>query len=205
MKYFMIILISVFILFSCDMNKTQKVIVEKETIIKEKYNLPSTAVVKQIHPGPDSVVSLWKNLSFGSKLFAVLPSKTAEEYFVDGIMYKENSFPIVDGGNGIVHQKDLKSLIQNKASICSFLVEWVSGCQDETFSVYFKPHGMNVEYNVATCRFGQPSKMATVITDTNCVVDWYHDYTWGYEHAGVNKQIQVIVYLVYYSNGVIVQ
>jgi hypothetical protein len=207
MRNWIILLVIVFFILGCT-TPEQKIIETKVETIRETYGIPDTATIKQVWPEVAATTfnlqNVIDNLLSPSQIYAAdQPIKTKDEYFIDGIMYKDNSFPVSEGGDGIIHELDLTSIVQNKASTVYFLVEWESGCQDETFSVFFKPHGYNVIYEQATCRYGNPSKMAYTMTSDDCIVDWYHNYTWNFDHSGVNKQIGVIVYAVYYSNGVV--
>lgn len=193
MKKILLFIIFILLLFSCEIPTNEKTIIEK-------YNLPNGVVIKQIWPDPDRSILSYSN----SLLQKTQPIKTKDEYFADGIMYKDNSYPVSEGGDGIIHTLDLSDAVQNKSSIVYFLVEWNSGCLDETFTAWFKPHDYNVEYEAASCRYGNPSSMAVTITDSNCIIDWYHNYTWNFEQSGVNKEIGIIVYAIFYTNGDII-
>lgn len=209
MKNLMIFLVLFFLFFSCAVPETIK---EKVIIIREVYNLPDTAKVVQVWPEVEPIVikntkDVFEKIFSLQQLYAAHSSQTPEEDFNDGIMYVDNA----ESTNGVVHILDLSSLIQNKPSIVYFIIEWVAGCEDETFIAYFRPSGYNVQYASGISRYNQPSSMVSTITNDTGQIEWYHDYMWPYwQNPGcapgfeIYKYQQIKIWAVFYANGVVV-
>jgi len=194
---FMLLVILFFVLSCPNPEKIIKKTVKE--ILKEEYGLEKTAKIQKIFPVPED----WslKNISLGSKLFATDP-KTPTEDFADGRMYLENSYP----SDSIIHTLDLSPLIgNNKNAIVFLIIRWVEGCQDESFSAYFRPAELeDIKFQATSCRYGETSQMLPTITNEDGDIQWYHDYTWNFLHEGVEKWMNVELWAVYYDDSGII-
>lgn len=206
---FLTLLVIVFFILGCAEPGTIEK--EREIIIREQYGLPNTAQVVQVWPQPETVGMRMKEvvdeLLDGRQLYAAWSTQTPEDDFNDGIMYINNSYT----SNGIIHTLDLSTLVGGEPSQVYFIVEWVSGCQDETFNVHFRPKGYNVDYVTGQARYNDTSNLVSTITNADGEIEWYHSYGWPYwsnpscePGFEVYKYMEVVVYCVFYTNGVTV-
>jgi len=196
----MICIFIIILLFSCT-DQVTKEIITKETKTVITNDGSSIKLVKIFPVDQPSAVIGMKSIPMRTE------KKNKDVDFEDGRMYVENSF----NGDGIIHTLDLSPLIgNNKSAYVSILTLWVNGCQDESFTAWFRPKkidsGLNeidVKYEGASCHYNESSRLIIVPTNADGDLEWYHDYTWNFLHSDVEKWMDIEIWAYCFVNNTV--
>jgi hypothetical protein len=201
-----LIIIVLFGLLGC----TQPV---SDNVTKKYYtttgSVSDDAVVVKVYPEEGVTMSgaAFKAMSNAPMKALITEQHDPEVDFANGILYYDNSYQYyVANSLDPDRTLDLSPIIGAKANIVYLLVRYVDGCEDESAELFFKPYGYNVNYSSMQIRGSLETEgMCTTITDSLGRLNWYHTYSWQFNHSGVWKAKQIEIYAIFYTNGIIIQ
>ncbi len=201
MKYLSIILIVMFLFFSCQQPQQQVTKKEVKEIIKaEGWILGRSGVDQKFFPLPTSTAF---KFSFGSKLFAdVTPSATqsASDWLI-GKMYKENGYS--DIGSiyfNQIHYLDIGTIvgIQKKLLVNVKTVLTAKANNSNSPDIHIRAKDSNSQWHRLNPTIVN-SYEELLLTDSVGVLEWYADNTAPYQWDLINYGwVDIEIYGDYY-------